>query len=183
MEPCECLRIKSVGICNTHAHAHTHMYMHTHMYTSHTHTHTHALTPHTHTHTHTHQELVAYGCSWCGDSYHISCFKEALRFTPCLLGPHRHSIVPPSWIVRTPAVDNTQVRVRIRDVCVCAHDITRCMYIYLYYTVHHTLYSDVACIVATNSVLLRSCAQMYTSVYTTVQYSNILPPQIITTCF
>ncbi|KAL5475850.1 hypothetical protein EMCRGX_G025720 [Ephydatia muelleri] len=56
------------------------------------------------------RELVAYGCSWCGDSYHITCFKEALRFTPCLLGPHRRSIVPPSWIVRTPAVDNAQAR-------------------------------------------------------------------------
>ena len=51
------------------------------------------------------QEIVGYSCSWCGDSYHPACFNQQLKKEACHFGPLRNLIIPPSWIVRTPAIE------------------------------------------------------------------------------
>ena len=54
---------------------------------------------------HSIQEIVGYSCSWCGDSYHPGCFNQQLKKEACHFGPLRNLIIPPSWIVRTPAIE------------------------------------------------------------------------------
>ena len=54
------------------------------------------------------QDVVGVSCSWCLDSFHVGCFSESLRQQPCHMGPLRNLIIPPSWIVRVPPVE--QVR-------------------------------------------------------------------------
>ena len=51
------------------------------------------------------QDVVAVSCSWCGDSYHTSCFSPRLKEEPCHMGPLRRLIIKSSWIVRVPNLD------------------------------------------------------------------------------
>lgn len=51
------------------------------------------------------QEIVGTSCSWCGDSYHQSCFVNSLKEEACHLGPLHDLIVPPSWIVKIPSIE------------------------------------------------------------------------------
>ena len=58
------------------------------------------------------QDIIGYSCSWCGDSYHEACYREAadaLKRESCHLGPLRNMIVPPSWIVKVPPWEQQQV--------------------------------------------------------------------------
>ena len=61
------------------------------------------------------QEIVGISCSWCGDSYHVSCFSDQFKREPCHLGPLRNSIIPPSWIVKVPPMERVSQRWRERE--------------------------------------------------------------------
>lgn len=63
------------------------------------------------------RDLIGISCSWCGDSYHMTCFNDALRREQCTFGPLRNLIIPPSWVVKTPIIE--QVYVVGMDVCEC----------------------------------------------------------------
>lgn len=54
------------------------------------------------------QDVVGISCSWCLDSYHVGCFSESLRHQPCHMGPLRNLIIPPSWIVKVPPVEQVK---------------------------------------------------------------------------
>lgn len=50
------------------------------------------------------QEIQAITCSWCKVSYHNKevCYNLSALTEPCTLGPHKESIIPPTWIVKLP---------------------------------------------------------------------------------
>jgi diacylglycerol kinase (ATP) len=53
------------------------------------------------------REIISVTCSWCGDSYHPTCFSPRLNSEPCHMGPLRRLIIPSSWIVRVPFVEKS----------------------------------------------------------------------------
>uniref|UniRef100_A0A9J2PLJ3 Diacylglycerol kinase n=1 Tax=Ascaris lumbricoides TaxID=6252 RepID=A0A9J2PLJ3_ASCLU len=52
------------------------------------------------------KEVIAITCSWCKQSYHnkLGCFSASCLEEKCDRGALRNMIVPPSWIVRPPAL-------------------------------------------------------------------------------
>ncbi len=66
-------------------------------------------------------ELSDFSCVWCGRTYHEDCLGEKERISPCNLGPHRESIVPPNCVKLNKK--GWKGRQRCVDQCVCIQPV------------------------------------------------------------